>query len=224
MRQALVTLIAILIAFTFTACDNNAPVWTGNPTPTIPDSGTNPGGAYQLMCTIDLSTTVGHAPLAVNMIADVIGGVAPYYFRWDVNGDGWWDYGGTGISEVGIHYSSSGLYDILLEVEDSGGQFYRATALVDVKPSGPSAQPYAYPSQGPAPLATNLDGSGSYDLDGFIVKWEWDFESDGVYDYESDTNPVATTTYSFPGTYNPTLRVTDDDGLTDVASVQVVAL
>ncbi len=226
MRRILVTLFALTILLAFTGCNSgDGLIWTGTPNPTTPPPGTNPGGtAYQLICTIDLSKTVGHAPMGVNMIANIIGGTAPFYFRWDVNGDGWWDYGGWDVQEVAVHYASAGLYEILLEVEDSAGAAYRTTALVDVKASGPSAQAYAIPAQGTAPLATSLDGSGSYDIDGYVVKWEWDFEPDGVYDYESDTEPSVDHTYSGVGTYNPTLRVTDDDGLTDVASVQVIAM
>jgi PKD repeat protein/predicted small lipoprotein YifL len=225
MRQILLAIIAIITILAVTACDNNAPVWSPNQTPTTPPPGTDPGStSYQLMCTIDLSATLGTAPLGVNMIGNVIGGTAPYYFRWDVDGDKEWDYGGLGVQEIGIHYASAGLYDILLEVEDSGGQSYRATALVDVKPSGPSSQPLAYPNQGPAPHNVTLDGNSSYDNDGYVVKWEWDFEPDGVYDFESDTTGITTFMYEFPGTYNPTLRVTDDDGFTDEASVQVIAL
>jgi PKD repeat protein len=226
MRRVLVSLFALLILLAISGCStDDGLVYNPNQTPTTPPPGGNPGGtAYQLICTIDLSRTVGHAPMGVNMIANIIGGTAPYYYRWDVNGDGWWDYGGWGVQEVAVHYSSAGTYEILLEVEDSAGAGYQTTAIVDVKPSGPSAQPAAYPAQAPAPLMTTLDGSGSYDLDGYVVKWEWDFEPDGVYDYESDTEPSTTYTYNTPGTYNPVLRVTDDDGLTDVASVQVIAL
>jgi PKD repeat protein len=93
-----------------------------------------------------------------------------------------------------------------------------------VKPSGPASLPWAIPSEGTAPFLTTLDGSNSYDRDGYIVKWEWDFESDGVYDFESTTESTTTANYPQQGTYNATLRVTDDDGLTDVASVQIIAL
>jgi len=222
MRRILVSLCAILILLYVAGCSNNG-VTPGTQTPTSPPPGTNPGGtSYQLQVTLDLSRNVGHAPLPVNMYANVIGGTPPYYFRWDVDGDGYWDYGGTGVSEVGIHYASPGLYEILLEVEDSMGQFYRANAPVDVKSSGPHAVPAAIPSSGSAPLSVSLDGSGSYDQDGYIVLWEWDFESDGVWDYESEDNPVAATQYSEQGTYNATLRVTDGDGLTDVASIKII--
>jgi len=224
--RGIITVLAIAAILVLGGCGSSGPVWKpGDHNPIVPPPGPNPGGTgYQLQCTIDLSNTVGKAPMPVNMVANVIGGVAPYYYRWDVNGDGWWDYGGIGIYEVGIHYASAGTYKILLEVEDQQGQAYRANALVDVKPSGPSAQPYAFPNVGTAPLLTSLDGSQSFDLDGSIVLYEWDFESDGIWDYESDTVPSTTNTYDFQGTYNATLRVTDTDGLTDVASVQVIAL
>jgi PKD repeat protein len=224
MRRILISLCATLFLLSLASC-NRSGIIPGTQTNNPPPPGTNPGGtSYQLQVTLDLSRNTGHAPLPVNMYANVIGGTAPFYYRWDVDGDGYWDYGGIGVSEVGINYASAGEYEILLEVEDSMGQFYQATTPVDVKPSGPAAIPAAIPSNGPAPLVVDLDGSGSYDRDGYVVLYEWDFESDGVWDYESADNPVATATYNDRGTYDATLRVTDDDGLTDVASVQIVAM
>jgi PKD repeat protein len=158
------------------------------------------------------------------MHAVVKGGQGPFIYRWDVNGDNAYDYAGLGVFEVGVHYASAGLYKIKLEVEDQQGQFFIAYAQVQVKPSGPAAVPDAMPIIGAAPLIVELDGSASYDLDGYITKWEWDYLSDGIYEYESDTEPTTTTTYQGPGTYNATLRVTDDDGFQDIASVQVVVL
>jgi len=228
MRRLVIFLTVMSLILVLAGCSNrdDGPVWPGNnQNPTVPPPGNNPGSStYQLMCTIDLSRTTGDAPMAVNMSANVVGGLAPFYYRWDVQNDGWWDYGGAGANEIGINYASAGTYTILLEVEDSSGQSFRATAIVQVRPSGPAAYPVAIPSVGSAPLQVTLDGSTSYDADGFIVLYEWDFESDGVFDYESETNPNAVTTYPNQGTYNATLRVTDDDGLMDEASVQIVAL
>jgi hypothetical protein len=225
MRKLFASFIVILVLTVIAGCSGSGITPPGNQGPVIPGPGGNPGGnSYQLQCFINLSRDLGNAPMPCNMWATVIGGKAPYYFRWNVNGDEWWDYGGYGVTEVGVNYGSAGIYDIKLEVEDSNGAFYQATARVDVRPSGPSALPYAFPSVGPAPLAANLDGSGSYDRDGYIVKYEWDFTSDGIWDYETDTNGVASEEYPQPGTYNATLRVTDDDGLTDTASVQIIAL
>ncbi|MHA2231391.1 MAG: PKD domain-containing protein [Candidatus Hodarchaeales archaeon] len=60
--------------------------------------------------------------------------------------------------------------------------------------------------------------SGSYDLDGTIVLYEFDFESDGTYDVSNAVPTVVTHTYFTPGPYTVTLRVTDNDGLTDITA------
>jgi uncharacterized repeat protein (TIGR01451 family) len=60
-----------------------------------------------------------------------------------------------------------------------------------------------------------FNASSSYAPDGQIVKFEWDWEGDGTYDFDAGTNPIATHAYGQPGVYYPTLRVTDNDGLTN---------
>jgi PKD repeat protein len=70
----------------------------------------------------------------------------------------------------------------------------------------------------PVGTPITFDPSGSYDLDGTIVLYEWDFDGDGVSD-GSFAGPIPVTyAYPSPGTYTATLRVTDNDGLTDTAS------
>ncbi len=58
-----------------------------------------------------------------------------------------------------------------------------------------------------------FDGRGTDD-DGSIVKYEWDFEGNGVYRWSSTDNGNTTYVYNGEGTYTVTLRVTDDDGFT----------
>jgi len=55
-----------------------------------------------------------------------------------------------------------------------------------------------------------FDGSHSYDLDGNIVSWHWDF-GDGT----NETGEIVTHVYSNIGSYKVTLIVTDDDNATD---------
>jgi len=57
----------------------------------------------------------------------------------------------------------------------------------------------------------------SYDLDGSIVNWTWDF-GDGSVAY----GKTVSHTYSQAGTYRVTLTVTDDDGLTSSIMKSVV--
>lgn len=56
-----------------------------------------------------------------------------------------------------------------------------------------------------------FNGSGSYDLDGRIISWRWNF-GDGT----NGTGEVTYHNYSQPGTYNVSLLVTDDDFATDL--------
>jgi hypothetical protein len=62
---------------------------------------------------------------------------------------------------------------------------------------------------------------GSYDPDGTIVKYEWDWESDGVYDFSSADG--LTSHFFEGGTYIVTLRVTDNKGATATATFELTA-
>ena len=62
-----------------------------------------------------------------------------------------------------------------------------------------------------------LDGAGSYSTSGKIVKYEWDVDQDGVYDMETD-RPFADYTFTKEFSGLLTLRVTDSNGLTNVAT------
>ena len=68
-----------------------------------------------------------------------------------------------------------------------------------------------------------FDASQSYDPDGTIVKYEWDFQNDGNYD-QTTTNPVTTFTYRDDFNGQVKLRVTDNENATatDVKSVTVL--
>ncbi|MCF6286374.1 MAG: PKD domain-containing protein, partial [Candidatus Hydrogenedentes bacterium] len=48
---------------------------------------------------------------------------------------------------------------------------------------------------------------------GTIVRYDWDFEGDGIYDFTSPTSPDTSFTYTVPGSYVPVLRVIDNEGL-----------
>lgn len=64
--------------------------------------------------------------------------------------------------------------------------------------------------------AVTFDASGSYDPDGQIVSYVWNF-GDGA----SSDQKVAVHSYSQPGTYKVTIKVTDNQGATGQAEGQV---
>lgn len=72
-----------------------------------------------------------------------------------------------------------------------------------------------------APIGTEFtfDRSASYDPDGTIVSYEWDF-GDGCSTISSE--PTAYHSYDLPGLYNVTLTVTDDMGAQSTDSVMAV--
>jgi PKD repeat protein len=84
----------------------------------------------------------------------------------------------------------------------------------------PVAVLLADPQQGVAPLSVAFDGSGSADPDGQVVQYDYDWESDGHYD-AVDAGANATHIYIDPGSYTATLRVWDDRGACNTASVSV---
>jgi len=104
----------------------------------------------------------------------------------------------------------------LVVTDDLGGQgsttetikigSYNAIALID-----------ANPTSGQAPLTVTFNGSKSYDPDGgALISYVWSF-GDG----SSASGSIVTHTYQNVGTYVANLTVTDDEGTTDTATVQI---
>ena len=86
-------------------------------------------------------------------------------------------------------------------------------------PGTPTAIASANPLTGDSPVTVTLSAAGSTDPDGHIVRWQWDFENDGAYDWSSTT--TGTVTHEYPaGEYTAKLLVTDDSGKSAVATVK----
>jgi PKD repeat protein len=89
------------------------------------------------------------------------------------------------------------------------------TVLAPVPNQVPVALISAIPTSGTTPLDVSFDGSLSYDGDGDIISYQWDF-GDG----NSGTGISTAHTYTAAGSYTAWLTVTDDDG--DTGSDTVV--
>lgn len=98
------------------------------------------------------------------------------------------------------------------------GQFNLAGSVIPVSGMPPVAvADSSLPTSGIAPLAVSFSSTGSYDPDGAVVSYDWDF-GDGT--TSTAANPVKT--YSSPGTYVASLVVTDNSGLASAADTVTI--
>jgi len=111
----------------------------------------------------------------------------------------------------------------------TGGRAFPITSLDDLAPSvaaaltdaskAPIAQFNGAGYQGVAGVAVRLYGLASFDVDGDIVSYQWDFDGDGSVD-QSTPGPVVDHAYAV-GTHTAALRVIDNDGRTATAATTV---
>ena len=133
-----------------------------------------------------------------------------------------WSFGdgttGTGVL-VTHTYATAGSYTVRLTVTDDKGATGSDTATVTVANRAPTAD--AGPDRTVVEDTTvTFDGSGSSDLDGSIVRYDWYFGDGGT-----GTGVSASHVYPAPGTFTVMLTVTDNNGASnsDTAVVTVNA-
>jgi glucose/arabinose dehydrogenase/PKD repeat protein len=102
---------------------------------------------------------------------------------------------------------------------DFGGTIRRIRYFNQNQP--PIAVADANPTSGAAPLTVAFNGTGSSDADGDALTYEWDLDGDGAFD--DGAAATASFTYTQPGTYTATLRVTDPSGASGTDSVPISA-
>ncbi|MCC7477234.1 PKD domain-containing protein [bacterium] len=175
-----------------------------------------PGEAFSLLITAD--PTVGEAPLTTTFAAVPSGGVAPYTYSWDFNGDG-----------VADSNAQSGTYIYTLSaqarvvVTDANGSTVQAQRSIII--TGNSNPPVgqnldvrftADPTLGSVPFNVSFDavisgGKAPY-------SYAWDFDADGTFDsflkaplftFTKVGNKISDNLY----VHYPVLRVTDSRGV-----------
>ncbi|HWR27639.1 MAG TPA: PKD domain-containing protein, partial [Candidatus Thermoplasmatota archaeon] len=106
-------------------------------------------------------------------------------------------------------YSDNGDYTIILNITDDDGAKNAKTKSISVSNAPPAAN-FSFEPINPTTQETVFFNSTSYDSDGVLSNYTWDFV-DGNFSYEQKTTHM----YSDNGTYLITLNVTDNDGDTD---------
>jgi parallel beta-helix repeat protein len=128
------------------------------------------------------------------------------YFDDGSEGNFWSDYNGTDPNGDGIgdtpYYVDNNSVDNYPLMNRVGG-----CGIDNQDPVADADGPYF----GKKGWVIDFDGTGSYDLDGSIVEYEWDVGDGSPKKYGATVNH----TYSVAGIYNVTLMVTDNDGASD---------
>ncbi len=139
---------------------------------------------------------------------DSDGTVISYYWNF---GDGQTS-GPSGASSVYHQYSAAGTYTVTLTVTDNGGLTNSVSHTVQVGvPNQPPVAAFSFSPTNPlAGQQVRFDGSASFDPNGTITAYNWNF-GDGA---TSGAGAVVYHQYSTAGTYTVTLTVTDNGGLT----------
>ena len=142
-------------------------------------------------------------------------------YHWDFNNDGVVDASGQVVTHS---FPSPGVYTVRLRVVDDQGASDDEVKTVNVVVlNQPPVAQFTFSPASPAPGEwIQFDASASYDPDGTIVDYRWDFDGDGVMDA---TGQTAFYSYAAPGVYSVRLVVTDNQGASDdeVKSVVVAA-
>jgi YD repeat-containing protein len=149
--------------------------------------------------------------------SDPDGAIAKY--EWDLDGNGSYEVNSGSNPRVTRGYSTPGPVPIRLRVTDNLTGTDTETGTLNVGDQAPTASFSVTPNPPVVDLPTTFNGSGSRDVDGTIVKYEWDLDGDGVFELNTGATSTATKTYTAPGNVNAGLRVTDDGGNVGVASL-----
>ena len=119
-------------------------------------------------------------------------------------------------------YRQFGEYFVTFSVSDGKDSAFERV-MINVKRATampPRANALAGPVKGMAPLEVHFS-SDSIDDDGAIVKYEWDFDGKGVYDFSSLESREVVFIYTGEGSFPVSLRVTDNEGYTNTHSVVI---
>ncbi len=118
-------------------------------------------------------------------------------------------------------YKKAGSYRVKLTVKDNDGGVASIMKVITVNNRTGNTPPIAsftyYPSQPSVGEAVKFNGSKSYDSDGYIVLYKWDWNGDGKFD-STYTKPTAEHSWDKAGKYVVTLKVIDNASLANTIS------
>ena len=117
------------------------------------------------------------------------------------------------------NYWQSGVLLISIKAADNNANTTEKDFTYTVQPAT-AALPRAFPSTGFAPLSVSFTPFNTTST--AISLFEWDFDNDDNFDVSETVGRNQTRTFSVPGTYPVTLKVTDAEGNVTEGTVDVI--
>ncbi|MFH1101681.1 MAG: PKD domain-containing protein, partial [Methanobacteriota archaeon] len=131
------------------------------------------------------------------------------YLQWERNYSGYSDVIGNSLIQTQENEYVIGGYKIY---NPRDTDFFLLQTNLTIEPD--NLYPVAYAGadqQGNVSEPILFNGTG-FDPYGTIIQYRWDFNGDGVYDWESNTTGQTTYTYNMTGDFSAYLEVTDNNG------------
>jgi PKD repeat protein len=135
--------------------------------------------------------------------------------NWDLDGNGHFDTTGEDVSH---RYDKPGRYTVKLKVTDAGKHTSTATTTVTVNANRAPVAAIHLPTDATVNQSVTATAAGSSDPDGHIVRYDWDMNGDGDFGQDGASHSY---TYTQPGDYVATLKVTDNDGNSAIAHATI---
>jgi len=173
------------------------------------------------ICSLTVIPSSGHVPLPVTFylnVSDPDGLISSWEL--DTDDDGSIDFSGSGNPPTTVHhtYQNIGTYKAQLTIMDDDGATDSAIVNLRITPLANHAPETDFTFSPSEPTDRDIlqFTDSSIDTDGDIVLYEWDF-GDG----NTSTIQNPDHQYDDNGTYTVSLKVTDNEGATDIVSKDI---
>ena len=175
----------------------------------------------------EASITWNNAPAVDSLITSILVSGTGQYYWWDITSYGQTQYSGDKILSVVVKFllddptqnnPNYARYFASKECEGTAEDPYLEVIYEETPPTAAFSHSPSHPV---ANDTVTFNATASYDPDGYITTYSWDFDDGNI---TAVSNPIVIHSYLDYGNYTVTLTVTDNDGLTDVYSeiVEVV--
>ena len=144
-------------------------------------------------------------------------------YKWDFDGDNVYDDSSSTTGNSAHTYTHEATYHAKLLVRSNYGIEATGIRVISVRNAAPVINSIRQDTT--ISILDSIDFfATAVDSDGTIKKYAWDFDGNGVFEYESSTQLRTRHSYTTEGTYTAILKVQDDDNKQSLDSVKITVV